>query len=54
MKWITQNYKGEEQIWYSNDVILKIKLLCQCINLDSINLSKEILEIIENEDNDET
>lgn len=25
MKWVTTNYKGDEQIWYSGDVIRRIK-----------------------------
>lgn len=25
MKWITKDYKGNEQIWYSGDVIRKIE-----------------------------
>ena len=28
MKWVTTDYKGNEQIWYSGDVIQKIMSAC--------------------------
>lgn len=34
MKWVTKNYKGEKVVWYSEDVIKKIKIYCECQNDD--------------------
>lgn len=28
-KWVTTDYKGDEKVWYSEDVILYIKRLCR-------------------------
>lgn len=46
MKWTTTDCYGNPKTWYSEDVILKIKLACECINLDSFNLSKVILDFL--------
>jgi hypothetical protein len=29
MKWITTDYKGNKQVWYSEDIITKIEDFCQ-------------------------
>ena len=64
MKWNTTNYKGEKVVWYSGDVIEKIKELCSYYVSDPITLYTEkdafnrgkehcacqVLDIIENED----
>jgi hypothetical protein len=28
MKWITTDYKGDKKVWYSDDVIEKIRNIC--------------------------
>lgn len=48
MKWVTTNYKGDEQIWYSGDLIEKIKELCNAGLYAGINY--DILELIEREE----
>lgn len=35
MKWTKQDYKGNEQVWYSGDVIEKIKETCKTFGLIS-------------------
>ena len=63
MKWKTENHKGEEQIWYSGDVIELIKQTCynfglihhtnnfgQIIASEANPLATKIIRIIENED----
>lgn len=63
MKWITKNYRGDEQIWYSGDVIEDIISVCiknEIISNDNIgnsfvntienSLALKIMQIIENED----
>lgn len=56
MKWITQNYKGEEQVWYSEDVMQKIREKCEeyhqqfCCNVNTYQFATDILQIIESED----
>lgn len=63
MKWINKDYKGEEQIWYSGDVIEKIKQTCynfglihhknafgQVIAAEANPLAAKIIRIIESED----
>ena len=47
MKWNTTNYKGEKVVWYSGDVIEKIKELCLRKPYQAI---EKILEVIKNED----
>lgn len=43
MKWITTDYKGNKKVWYSEDVINKIKGMCNyvlyachCDNCDGV------------------
>lgn len=49
--WITTDYKGDKQVWYSADVIEKIVDMCHDINgLGAKTLAEEILKIIESED----
>ena len=63
MKWVTTNYKGDEQIWYSGDVIESI--MSACIKNGIVNhydargiliaqtanpLASKIMRIIESED----
>lgn len=51
MKWIRENYKGEKVVWYSGDVVEKIKELCEFhISGKRIVFPQEIIDIIENED----
>lgn len=63
MKWITKNYRGDEQIWYSGDVIEDIISVCiknEIINNNNMkdnfvntienSLALKIMQIIENED----
>lgn len=57
MKWITKNYKGKKQVWYSGDVIDKIVLECEeqmCEKDDCDHeckcLPKIILDILEDEE----
>lgn len=47
-KWVTTDCRGNEQIWYSADVIEKIKEICNEGLYAGINY--DILEIIESED----
>ena len=47
MKWCTKDYKGDECVWYSKDVIEKIKYICKRMPYNSI---EKILKIIEEED----
>lgn len=47
MKWVTKNYKGEKAVWYSADVIKKIKEICIRKPYQAI---EKILKIIEGED----
>ena len=52
MKWIKQDIYGNEQIWYSEDVINTIKEYINsyknnCVNGNAIELGDEILEVIE-------
>lgn len=63
MKWVTTDYKGNEQIWYSDDVIQNI--MSACIKNGIVNhydakgnliaqtgnpLTAKIMKIIESED----
>lgn len=63
MKWITKDYKGNEQVWYSQDVIKNI--MHTCVEFGIINhydkrgkilaqtanpLSAKIMRIIESEE----
>lgn len=32
MKWVTTDYKGNKKVWYSENVIKKIKFMCQSAN----------------------
>ena len=61
MKWVRENYKGEKVVWYSADVIEKIKRIvkrlyyedlieCKKSLTEILDECHEILEIIENED----
>ena len=64
MKWNTTNYKGDEVVWYSGDVIEKIKELCSFYvsnpftrysEKDTFSQGREhcacqVLDIIERED----
>ena len=51
MKWITTDYKGDKQIWYSEDVIEKIKYIVKhslCKYTPDVQYTlDEILKIIE-------
>ena len=54
MKWIKQDYKGNKQIWYSADVIKKIKyfvnhMINRCGQVVPYELT-EIIKLIESED----
>ena len=55
-KWVRENYKGEKVVWYSGDVIEKIKELAKSVYDDEENeyqasgVCWEILKIIESED----
>ena len=41
MKWIRENYKGEKVVWYSGDVIEKIKEIAKhCMKQDICTLCK--------------
>lgn len=51
--WITKNYKGKVQVWYSEELIKQIKKECQEAydNNDKFyNLSQRILGLIECEE----
>ena len=47
MKWVKEDYKGNKQVWYSADVIEKIKELCLKRPHQTID---KILKIIEEEE----
>lgn len=46
MKWTTQDYKGNKQVWYSEDMIEKIKKICLRRPYQTIN---KILQKIEDQ-----
>ena len=51
MKWVKQDIYGNEQIWYSSDVIDRIyKIAKECNYLDDREALSDILNIIESED----
>lgn len=57
MKWVTTDYKGNPQVWYSDDVINKIESICRGYMCDYDEcypdcecVPKLILDIIESED----
>lgn len=53
MKWITKDYQGNKKVWYSANIIEKIKNICEkCNYLDDREAISNILEIIESENND--
>ena len=53
MKWVTDRL-GKEQVWYSGDVIEKIKDLCkQHISGKKIVMAQEIIDLIEKEETNE-
>ena len=45
MKWVTKDYKGNPQVWYSGDVVEKIKERlkdeCSSTALDVLQIIKE-------------
>ena len=48
MKWIKKDIYGNEQIWYSDDVIEKIyQIAKECNYLDDREAIADILDIIE-------
>lgn len=47
MKWVMTNYKGDEQIWYSGDVIEKIK---ESLQGEYSSTALKVLKIIESEE----
>ena len=50
MKWVKQDIHGNEQVWYSEDVIDRIyNIAKECNNLDDREAITEILDIIESE-----
>ena len=50
MKWITKDYRGNTKVWYSEDVIEKIKLYCQSADcLGKQYLSTQILKLLKEE-----
>ena len=49
MKWCTEDYKGNPRVWYSGDVIDKIKEYCLAQNLKYDTTALDILQIIEEE-----
>ena len=50
MKWVVDKI-GVEQIWYSGDVIEKIKKLCEDhISGKRIVMAQEVIDLIESED----
>lgn len=52
MIWRLENHEGEK-VWYSEDLILKIKELCkQHISGKKIVMAQEIIDLIENEAKD--
>lgn len=49
MKWIKQDFYDNHQVWYSEDVINKIKDICN-IYKDKEHCAIQVMEIIESED----
>lgn len=51
MKWVTKDYRGDTKVWYSEDVIRKIELICQSANcLGKQYLSTQILKLLKEVD----
>ena len=60
MKWVTKNYRGQEQVWYSADLINQIKEICErysskkCVSkecsLGQVIVANHILHLIETEE----
>ena len=51
MKWVKQDIYGNEQTWYSGDVIDRIyKIAKECNYLDDREALTDIVNIIESED----
>lgn len=53
MKWITKDYKGNEQIWYSGDILKEIKEELTPLNQYSIvkDIITRINEVLHDNNN---